>query len=81
VSPTLRRLRWERDVSALVHVVRHTMVGQVHVVVFLRVHSKDEFEVNARLFRSHKRRTSTRAFIYRLDAAGNARTTLEHCKS
>ena len=37
------------DLPAGEYVVRHAMVGHAHVMVFLRVHSKDEFEIKCTL--------------------------------
>lgn len=50
------------------YVVRHTMEGQDHVMVFQRVHSKDEFKVKCTLV-PLAQKADTNETIYQANAA------------
>lgn len=57
------------------YVVRHTMEGQAHVMVFQRLHSKDEFKVKCTLVPLPQKANNNQA-IYVLNA-GNERVLQE----
>jgi hypothetical protein len=57
------------------YVVRHTMEGQAHVMVFQRLHSKDEFKVKCTLIPLPQKANNNQA-IYELNA-GNERVLQE----
>jgi hypothetical protein len=57
------------DLPAGEYVVRHTMVGHAHVMVFLRVHSKDEFEVKCTLVPLTQKADKDQSIIYPLQCS------------
>lgn len=57
------------------YVVRHTMEGEAHVMVFQRLHSKDEFKVKCTLVALPKKADKTQSTSEM--TAGNQRVLLE----
>jgi hypothetical protein len=57
------------------YVVRHTMVGHAHVMVFLRVHSKDEFEVKCTLVPLTQEAEKDQSIYLSAGRSENVRTT------
>jgi hypothetical protein len=67
------------DLPAGEYVVRNTMVG--HVMVFLCVHSKDEFEVKCTLVPLTQKADKDQSIYLSAGRSGKRRNNAEHCKS
>ena len=68
------------DLPAGEYVVRHTTVGQAHVMVFLRVHSKDEFEVKCTLVPLTPKADKHQSIYLSAARSGKRWNNAEHCK-